>query len=278
MSRLWTTDEIEMLCENSNYYLNNIDIAVEEFRRSKVGIRIKLNRLGLTSTIYKSNQAILNELRGYIDGLMLSDGSIVNGGISHAYAYSHGCKYKSWLDKISDDLSKYNVESNVSNGKLVYGFKKGGSIRYLLWTRRYTEFKVMYNRWYKKWYDIDNYSEILWHEDEKSIGDFYIWKKTIPKDIFLTPVCVANWYLGDGNIKVKDGYTLTIATMGFLREDISYLQELLLDVLDIEFNIEKRGILGIYNYHDISVFLNYIKNYRVNCYDYKFPERLLSKL
>ncbi len=223
---------------------------------------------------YKSNPAILNELRDYIDGLMLSDGNIqvrndLNG------RYRQGCKYKGWLDLISKDLYEYGVNSKVDYGYLsLYGFSpKCGSVIYSINTSRYIEFKEMYDRFYVKWYDIDKYPKIRWHKDEG--GEYFIWKKIVPKDICLSPVCVANWYIGDGSFtkyKHQNGCRIELATNGFLRDDAIFLSDLLSDVLNIKCNVDKVGRIMIYSESGSMIFLNYIKGYKVDCYSYKFPE------
>lgn len=68
---------------------------------------------------YRSNPSILNELRDYIDGLMLSDGSI--GERSNTGWYIQGCKYKDWLDVIGSNFYEYNIECSISDGKVYFG-------------------------------------------------------------------------------------------------------------------------------------------------------------
>lgn len=224
--------------------------------------------------MHKSNQAILNELRNYIDGLMLSDGCIQYDRGNKTGWYQQNCKYKEWLEVISENFCKYIVECNLDDGRLITGgySPKGGSITYFLRTRHYVEFKEMKDRWYKKWYDIDNYPERVWHLDTDS-GEYYIFKKIVPKDILLTSSCVANWYLGDGNRSISySNNQITIATNGFLNNDTTFLSELLSNTLNIKCSIDKHNRIGIYNKSNIKAFLNYINEYKIDCFDYKFLE------
>ncbi len=228
---------------------------------------------------FKSNPIILNEARDYISGLMLGDGNIycANSKTGH---YQHGCKYKNWLDIISEDLYEYGIECGVDNGRLITGgfCPDGGSIAYNLWTYCYIEFKEMHDRFYIKWYDIDKYPKKNWHKDED--GEYFIWKKIVPKDICLSPECVANWYLGDGSTHkytYQKGYQTLLSTDGFLKEDTMLLADLLSEVLDIKCSVDKAGRVGIYNQVDVSTFLNYAKNYKVDCYSKKFPEDAMRK-
>jgi len=228
------------------------------------------------SKINKSNPEILNESRDYIDGLMLSDGSIQCVGINTGY-YEHSCKYNCWLDMIFDYMYKHKIESKVNNGILYSGgFQpKSGSLIYKIRTRAYIEFKVMRNRWYKEWYDIDDYNKYFWHFDKES-GDYFIWKKIIPKDICLTPECILNLYIGDGNINIVKEHSvnqITLATYGFLVDDVFFLSELISDVLDIECSLNKYNTINISKNNHVRKFFDYIKDCTIpSCYDYKFPK------
>lgn len=232
----------------------------------------------MTRNYLTSNPAILNEARDYLDGLILGDGNIHHPrGRGKTSYYQHKCKYKNWLDKIDDDLYEYGIECGVSNERLHTGgfCSESGSILFYLWTHSYTEFKKMHDRFYIKWYDIDDYPETRWHEDKDSKGDWYIWQKIVPKDICLTPVCIANWYLGDGGTykhTYENGYYTRLSTDGFLKEDTIFLVDLLSKLFDIKCSITKQGVIQISTQADISTFLNYIKNYKVDCYNYKFPD------
>ena len=104
------------------------------------------------------------------------------------------------LDIVNRELGEYGIKSKVDNGQLRTGGynPEDGSVEYHLWTLSYVEFREMHDRFYRKWYDIDTYSKRYWHEDK--YGDWYVWRKIVPRDVCLSPVCVANWYKGDGSI------------------------------------------------------------------------------
>ena len=222
-----------------------------------------------------SNPAILNEARDYLDGLMLGDGHIPPVKKSGTSRYEQDCEHKNWLDKISEDLYEYGIECGVDNGILRTGgfCPEDGSITYNLWTRNYIEFKEMHDRWYRKDYNVDECPTTRWHLDENR--EYYIWQKIIPKDICLSPACVANLYIGDGSIpKFKHlyKYNISLSTDGFWKKDTIFLADLMSEVLDIKYGITDAGKILISNKSDIITFLNYISNYIVNCYNYKFPE------
>lgn len=221
----------------------------------------------------KSEKNITSIALNYIDGLVLSDGHIHKG--IKTGQYMQKCKHKEWLDKIKGDLYSFSIESNVNNGKLMHGgFFNGlnkpeiSGFNYSLWTKSYIEFKELRERWYKEWYlDLDD-------------GTRIITQKIVPKDICLNQECVANWYLGDGSI-IKhycDSYRIEIATMCFKKEEVVFLSETLNNVLEINSYVDKRNAIYIGKLKDIISFIEYIKDYKVDCYSYKFPDRIMEEI
>lgn len=229
----------------------------------------------MTLEYNKSNISILNEARDYIDGLIISDGNIHCKYARTGY-YNQGCLYREWLEFISNDLYEYNIICTIDNGRFLTGGlnSKNGSVRYSLITKSYLEFRTMKDRWYSKYYNVDEYSTRFWHLDEET-DEWFIWKKIIPKDIILTPECVLNWYLGDGCIskyKYQNGYRIRLSTDGFSREDIIYLTDILSEVINIKCLISNKQI-AIYKQSSIRSFLDYISDLpHPSCYNYKFPE------
>ena len=198
-------------------------------------------------------------LWNYIDGLLLSDGHIQENINKTSGRYIQRCKYKEWLDDISNFFFNYGIINKVSDPIYHKGFSKDKLfVVYSLFTHRYLEFKNMRDRWYKPFY----------YEDREGYECFK-YKKCIPKDIDLTPCCVANWYIGDGNISK---HYIGLATNDFLREDTIFLSELLSKTLDIKCTATKENRIIISRKSGIEAFLDYIKEYKISCYSYKFPE------
>lgn len=212
----------------------------------------------------RSNNSITNDLRSYIYGLLLSDGSIPFGNYfinNPTLRYTQYCKYSDWILSIKKTFDKYKILSNIRS-KTTY--TKGMCSGYVLDTLNYKEFKELRNIWYKEWY--------LDPDDESRI----IYKKVVPKDIDLSSECTMNWYLGDGCIYkhgVGERYGITLATDGFHKDDVEFLCEYLNSILDTKAHITKRNTIIISNYHGVKEFLNYIKECNVpDCYSYKFPK------
>lgn len=201
---------------------------------------------------------MIHDLDKYLDGLMLSDGCISardHVGFRNA-RYTQVCKYKEWLEVIKTDFSFFGIRSNIGGT-----FIKYNNTVYPLLTSCFCDyFYEMYKRWYS------------WSDDEG--WEYEKIQKTVPKDIELTPECIANWYFGDGclwlNVK-QNHYVLSLTTSGFKREDVMFLSSCLSEILDIDCHIDKsKNSIRVFRQKDIASFLHYIKDFRVDCYDYKY--------
>lgn len=210
---------------------------------------------------YKSNLIITEKLRPYIDGLLLGDGSISSQN-NNTGLYEQHCIYKEWLDKIKVDFSLFAIESKIGSETTQSSkWMDVSSFSYRLSTKYYIEFKEMKKMWYKP----------IFYEDKDGY-EYFKYKKTVPKDIQLTPECVANWYMGDGDCH-KHNYNKRLSSCGFNNEDVYFLSNLLNNTLDIESYVDKRNTITIGKLSDRIEFLNYIKDFKVSCYDYKFKEK-----
>lgn len=70
-------------------------------------------------------------------------------------------------------------------------------------------------------------------------------KKTIPKDLFLTPLIMAIWYCDDGHMrfanKTKGSTILKLSTDGFNGEDVRFLQQVLEERYHSKVGIYRNG-------------------------------------
>ena len=159
---------------------------------------------------------ITPELQQLIDGLVISDANIRlwKNHKTGRIGIKQTIRYKSWIQDIQKQFVKNNIDCSIkeriSNVHLPQDppeiktqFK---SIE--LSTLMYTELAQQYNRWYK--------NKI----------------KTIPKDIQLTPITLANWYMGDGNTDIqKIGklgqkyYRITLCTECFTLKEHQQLKQ-----------------------------------------------------
>lgn len=208
------------------------------------------------------------------DGLMLGDGCISKSKDSKNYRYLQVCKHKEWLDIISYLLKKNGIENKIYVCKQYY----------MLESRGYVYLTMQHDRWYVKWYDVDDYPKIRWHKDED--GEWFIWMKIVPKDIGLTPECLINWYLGDGSIIAKTKKDLRLSTQGFTKDDCYFLSCLLGNHLSIycyavaESRYSDKYYITVSQNH-IEKFFGYMKDckhYIPCCYNYKFTDYFLYGL
>ena len=213
--------------------------------------------------IHNTNIKINDYLVDYIDGLLLSDGHISRRNV-YTGRYMQPCKDFSWLSIISEYFSLYGVVSIISKEHIHKDHGNFNNITFDLSTLSYVELIDFHNRWYIPYY----------YEDKDGYEKFR-YKKIVPSDINLTPGCVANWYLGDGHLH-KDkryitAYTLSIATMGFTKDDIFFLSDKINLLLDINSNVSKDGKIFISTRSEIISFLDYIKGCEYpDCYAHKF--------
>lgn len=262
----WNTDKLDNLYDNYTYYKNHKEEAIRTFGCSWNAIALQASLLCCNKQL-KSNINILQSLEGYISGLLLSDGSLKQVSMKSGLYYQR-CKYYIWLDSIIKKFFEYGIKSIRSIGELRY-ISFGVSYDYKMWTSSYIEFNELYNDWYMKDYNVDEYSINLWKVDDDS--EWYVSKKIVPRYIELTPECVANWYMGDGD---KDKYDcIKLSTQSFSIDEVEFLSELLNNTVDIRsvFNRKNRCIY-ISKSKDIPVFIDYVKGYIISCYDYKIDK------
>lgn len=204
--------------------------------------------------MYRTNDIIVNDAKSYIDGLLLSDGSLVLRNLTGYYEQT--CKNGFWLDKIRKDFLEFGILSNAEERYIGDRFIKNaftkGNVYYRLRTLFYVEFASMRYRWYPEGI------------------------KVVPDDIIMSPECVGNWYMGDGSIsRVKpNGYSIGLATYGFERKNVDFLSEILNETLCINSYVCKNNVIKIGNIDCIKVFIDYIKGCCVYGYEYKFPMEL----
>lgn len=175
----------------------------------------------------------------YLDGLMLSDGSLSYRYSKARYSQAFASEHLDWADAIKSDLKVLGIESKLypwmRKETFIDGRRLAERMYYSLGTKSYLSLADLYRRWY-----IDG-------------------KKIVSRNINLTPSLLANWYLGDGSLsfdkRCPASSFLTLATESFSLADIHYLCSL----LESELNISpKISILAGFNVIKISGQLNII--------------------
>ena len=272
-SNIWTTDQSENLYDNWEYFIDNKKEAERLLQHNWNGIIQKARRINLKTrnTCKKSNNNILisTELKETIDGCLLSDGYLSKCGVCGSFSQNN--INIEWLDNIKDCFSEYDIIStiNIQSKERYVDFSNISPDKnickckqiYILDTSHYIEFKDLYNKWYLFDYEyINKYNKLC---------DKY--KKSVPNDLKLTPKCVAYWYFGDGSKHKNRKNYITLSTQGFSIDNVNMLRNKLENELDIMAgNPNKSNTIIISNKRSVYLFLDYIKPYKISCFNYKF--------
>lgn len=150
---------------------------------------------------------LTQQIRSYIDGLLLGDGHISQKNKWSA-RYDQGITrcHGSWVKKIQQDFKDFGIESKIievhQNPTIMR--KTGQQLReyhgFLLYTKFYTEFNDFRRRWYQTG------------------------SKTVPRDIMFTPQFLANWIMSDGDYDKSNG-RLSFSVNALPLKDIDFLIE-----------------------------------------------------
>jgi len=181
----------------------------------------------------------INPVRNYIDGLVLGDGTILSKS-AFSGRYHQGCNYKEWVDTVARFFQEHGILCNVNwSGQ-----------QYYLTTLFYPEFRYFKKRWY-------------------SDG-----KKRVPSTLELTPETVGNWYLGDGSLvnRKRNNPASMLCTKGFSREETKLLSDELNIAIGISSHLYRTRNEIYIPAADTPAFLEYIENYKIPCYAYKWGE------
>jgi DNA-binding XRE family transcriptional regulator len=171
-----------------------------------------------------------------INGTLLSDASVCVYRNKY-YLYSLTAKSKEFLEWVSKILAAYNIPAYFSFN----GMSEVFSLSFYINARKIDELMKLREKWYKK-------------INGKTI-------KTVPSDLELTPTTLLFWYLGDGSLERRRNDdsrvpTIVLATNGFLKEDVEFLQKKLKE-LGLNFYIVKTTSLTGFRKERISNYLLY---------------------
>jgi len=199
-----------------------------------------------------------DELFGLIDGLLLGDGSIL-------CSRGRNCYLSITLKRDNADMLMYVKEK----------FKEKHINSYLTWNKG-KEFVIKGMKTKRKpTCRLDTQNLLLFTEQRKR------WynggKKLVPRDLQLSPLSAALWYMGDGSLHCREKYKLYAIyfyTNGFSEEDVRYLSSLLNSKFDLESRVfcdkRKEWMIGIYKQKDVFKFLKITEKYKVPSFEYKW--------
>ena len=179
-------------------------------------------------------------LQSIFDGLLLGDAWVESDGKSEGRLAITQCEaHLDWLLQLKNIFDKYQIKSTLSKTK-----NRG----WLLRTGKYTDFTLMRQRWYPEGCKI------------------------IPSDLRITPTTLAHWHWGDGTIS-NYGYTISLCTDSFSKDDVLFLIDLLKKDLGIHSAFtnkqKKYPRINIYRKQDRISMVNLVKEYCPECFLYK---------
>jgi len=208
---------------------------------------------------YHKNIKLNEYVLQIFDGILLSDGGYDFGGKDKKTAslkITQMEKHKGWLDELKTVFEDNNIECSMAH-RFSRSIDKSFP-QWVLKTRYYLELGDERKRWYPKG------------------------KKIVPRNIRLTPIVLAHWYMGDGHLdptskRTKSGkkfYRLKLCTESFTKEENEFLRDKLKKIYGWNFNIIKvrnnRYRVGTNQPKEIKDFLFKTSPYKVECFKYKW--------
>lgn len=190
-----------------------------------------------------------------IDGTMLSDGSIQPHGTSAQFIMAlSGARHTDWLTSVARALAVFGVEPCSGHPKVVSRVSSYGKPYEccLLVTRIHPFLSKQRTRWYPKG------------------------SKVIPRDVRVTPLMLANAYMGDGNVapRTKQGaphlMLLTLSMQGFTVEDLLFFAGKL-GALGVDGHVSRKSSNGyrISNTRSVNLFVDLVEPFILPSYKYK---------
>ena len=191
--------------------------------------------------------------RQVLEGALLGDGSLVIGKNGKNASFYYSSKSYQHVEFISSLLKDYD-ESLGKITEYSYLDKRTNKVytRYSIRSRVHKEFTELYYKWYKD-------------------------KKTLPKDLILTPYSILIWYIGDGGlINSNRSQSIKLSTQCFNKEEQENILTTQLNLFeaklmkaDVGLNDEQQYFIYI-PHRKIQDFLNYIGPCPFSDYLYKW--------
>lgn len=207
---------------------------------------------------YRTNHCeITEDLINILDGFLLGDGSLRAGrSCKSASFYVSQCgRRKEWLTNSKALLESKGIMSKIDrrdnkDSVLMVGRQKGSLIRggphFVLRTSFYTEMLEEYQRWYPNG------------------------SKTVPKDLQLAPIGLAQWYFGDGALCRPNGNSQVVfATNGFSYEDADFLAQLIRLTFGWNAHVNKGPVIRMGRRNQILELIQVVAPFAPKCFSYK---------
>ena len=180
----------------------------------------------------------------WINGELLGDG-YMRQSPSLKISFQYTSKYPEYIYYVSETLKSFGIKRA---GKIYEEYHKiMNCYTYHYESIKYVELLPIYNKWYPNG------------------------KKIIPRDIELTPLVIRQWYIGDGYLEFRENHRprIKLCTCGFPISDVNWLTK---QLNNMNFKSKRQPSNNIIYISPCSIkkFLDYIGEYPVECYKYKF--------
>ena len=189
------------------------------------------------------------------DGAMLSDAGVFFGKRSRNAHFhmslSEGDKHMDWLNTIKESLISLGVPVNPMYPKLGVGFSRGKAYTYSV---------------------LD--SQVCGYLTEQRHRWYVNGVKILPRNMYLTPIIVTNWFEGDGNTReISPGYVeLRFATQSFSEKEVVRL-EYLLSGLGVHkayhYNDASGPVIVISTINNVNILIDLMQPFILPSYEYK---------
>jgi len=223
----------------------------------------------------------------FLNGELLGDGSI------SVSIFRYASKHKEYIEWLSAILTSFGIEqggkincyskSGKHRKQLINGhpfYKKDKIYTYYYYhSKCYINLKELYDKWCLHIFSFCPYCEIIFHDQTVNrrewqkytscpvCNEHKLKKKTIPKDIELTPITCRQWYIGDGHNNMLNGNGIRLFLHSFLPQDQLFLKQKL-EELGFEIKVKDKDF--IMNVKNTRKFLKYVGQCPVKCYKYKW--------
>jgi hypothetical protein len=229
----------------------------EYLRRHNIARRLNSYALHLR---YAKSFQLTDEVKNYVDGLVLGDGHIFQKNKwSARYDQGFSARFRGWAFRILQDFHKFGIEGSfletVTKDTIIK--KTGQHLKSFLCIMLYTKFYETFTFFRKRWY----------------VNGI----KVIPRDIELTPQLLANFHMGDGEHDLATG-RVAFSVNSFCAHDVKFLVKKLQDTLGVEAKVypnrgqDNQPRIKL-SRKDSEIFLSYTKLFKVSCFNYKWGIR-----
>lgn len=248
----WNNEEIRILKEKYPKYCGDIPELLR--RHNRYAITKKAQKLGITYKSRKHNKMfkINDEINGLIEGLLLGDAWVGSRNNNTAYLQIFQTKRnKEWLFTLKKIFEDNNI--NCSDIKL----------RRRAMNKIINKKRVFCNEMYG--FNTSFYKTFF----EYAIKWYPKGKKIVPNTVDLSPISLAQWYMGDGTLCKRQ---LQFATNGFDEHSCEILSNKLNDIYG--WHPKLYTCLTLLRKNEISEFLELTRPYKVNCFNYKWKKEM----